>query len=150
MENIKAFFNKPIVRNILAVLSGSVLGGLINGLIVKFGAVIIPYPEGYSYATEELMKSTIHLLEPKHYIVPFLAHALGTLIGCIIVFNRAFTNHFKLAFIVSTLFFFGGAMMVKMLWGYTPMWFNITDLVFAYFPMAFIAKFLKNSASVNS
>lgn len=145
MKFLLNFLNHPLVKSIRTVLVASVIGGMVNGLIVKYGSAIIPYPEGYSYATEELMKSTIHLLKPINYIVPFMAHAIGTLVGCLIVYNFAFSDKEKLrlSLIVAGLFFMGGAIMVKILAGYSPTWFNYVDLIGAYFPMAFIAKFIK-------
>jgi hypothetical protein len=126
----------PILRNIIAVAAGSIIGGMVNGLIINFSGVIIPYPSGYDHSSEEAMKASIHLLENKHYIMPFLAHALGTLIGAIVACKIAATHHFNIVLIVAGLFFSGGFYMVKTL--SAPMWFNLLDLVGAYFPMAWI------------
>ncbi len=71
----------PIVKNILAVISGAILGGFVNMGIIMVSGSIIPPPEGADITTMEGLKSAMHLMEPRHFIFPFLAHALGTLVG---------------------------------------------------------------------
>lgn len=127
----------PIVRNILAVIAGAVIGSLVNGSLIMMSSFIIPPPNGADVTTEEGLKSAMHLFEPKHFIMPFLAHAIGTLIGAVVAVAIAANNKMKMAIIVSILFLMGGIANVLML--PAPMWFNILDLVAAYFPMAFLA-----------
>lgn len=126
----------PIVRNILSVITGCVIGGIVNGAIISISSYIIPPPAGADVTTMEGLKASIHLFEPKHFIMPFLAHALGTLVGAIIAALIAASNKMRLALIVGVVFFAGGLSMVIQLPG--PMWFNILDLAAAYIPMAFI------------
>ena len=71
----------PILRNILACLAGIVLGNLVNGGLIHISSSIIPPPNGADTTTVEGLKATMHLFEPKHFLMPFLAHALGTLTG---------------------------------------------------------------------
>lgn len=145
MEKIKDFvFNNIIFRNVFGVIIGCVIGGMVNGWIVEYGALVIPYPEGYNLSTMESFKSTFHLLQPIHFVVPFLAHAIGTLIGCILVCKLALSQHKNLALIVAALFFLGGLSMVIILYPMSPMWFNAIDLIGAYFPMAWLGYFLAN------
>lgn len=127
----------PIVRNILAVLAGLVLGSLVNGGLIGLSGHIIPPPAGVDITTEAGLKAGIHLFEPRHFIFPFLAHALGTFTGALTTVLIAANRKMSLAMLIGLLFFIGGLMMVYML--PAPMWFNITDLVLAYFPMAFLA-----------
>jgi hypothetical protein len=127
----------PIVRNILAVIAGAFIGSLVNGSLIMMSSFIIPPPNGADVTTEEGLKAAMHLFEPKHFIMPFLAHAIGTLIGAVIAVAIAANNKMKMAIIVSILFLMGGIANVLML--PAPMWFNILDLVAAYFPMAFLA-----------
>ncbi|MBP6303735.1 MAG: hypothetical protein KBB37_07595 [Bacteroidia bacterium] len=127
----------PIVRNILAVIAGAFIGSLVNGSLIMMSSFIIPPPNGADVTTEEGLKAAMHLFEPKHFIMPFLAHAIGTLIGAVIAVAIAANNKMKMAIIVGILFFMGGIANVLML--PAPMWFNILDLVVAYFPMAFLA-----------
>lgn len=127
----------PIVRNILALLAGLLLGNLVNGGLIAISGNIIPPPEGVDVTNVAGLKAGIHLFEPRHFIFPFLAHALGTFAGALTTVLIAANRKMSLAMVVGALFFVGGAMMVYML--PAPMWFNITDLVLAYFPMAFLA-----------
>ena len=126
----------PILKNTLAVLAGIVVGSVVNGALISVSGSIIPPPNGVDVSKFEVLKENIHLFEPKHYLFPFLAHALGTLVGAFIASNFAATNHFKMALIVGILFFIGGIMNVMML--PAAMWFNVLDLTMAYFPMAWL------------
>jgi hypothetical protein len=73
-------------------------------------------------------------------LFPFLAHALGTLAGAFITAFLAANNKLILAVVIGTIFLFGGISMIISLTA--PMWFNITDVIFAYIPMAFLGYFL--------
>ncbi len=125
----------PIIRNILALIAGVAIGSLLNGMLITFGHNLISLPAGVSN-TEAGLKAGIHLFEPKHFLFPFLAHALGTFVGAFITALTAANRKMLFAMIIGVLFLIGGAMMVQML--PAPMWFNITDLVLAYIPMAWI------------
>lgn len=61
----------------------------------------------------------------------------GTLIGAFVAVRIAASHHKIFAYTIAGLFFLGGLYMVLIL--NAPMWFNITDLVLAYFPMAWLA-----------
>lgn len=126
-----------ILRNVLAVIVGIVVGSVVNMLIIEISTNIIPAPAGVDVTTEESLKAGIHLFEPKHFIMPFLAHALGTLVGALLTVLIAANNKMRLALTIGIVFFIGGAMMVYMLPG--PVWFAIVDLVFAYIPMGLLA-----------
>ena len=81
-----------IVRNILAVILGVAFGMIVNGGLISISDSIIAFPEGYDPSSMETMKATFHLLSPKHMIMPFLAHALGTFAGALIAGLIAATN----------------------------------------------------------
>ena len=127
---------KPVVRNILAVVAGVVIGSILNMAIVSVSGKIIPPPNGADVTTLEGLRSSIHLFEPKHFLMPFLAHALGTLIGAAVAALLAANRRFLLAMIVGAVFLLGGIANVLML--PSPMWFNAVDLIAAYFPMAWL------------
>lgn len=136
----------PIFRNVLAVLGGLVIGGFVNMGLIMLSPSIIPPPEGYDLTTPEGLQAAMPLMQPKHFIMPFLAHALGTLVGAFITFKLAANNNFRLAMIIGGVFLIGGIMMVTSV--PSPMWFNVLDLVGAYFPMAWLgAKFAGNGSS---
>ena len=71
----------PILRNILAVIGGMLVGSVVNMGLIMVSGYIIPPPEGADVTTMEGLAATMHLFEPRHFIFPFLAHAFGTLAG---------------------------------------------------------------------
>lgn len=66
----------PILRNVLAVIAGIVVGSFINGALVMVSGSIIPPPTGVDLTSEAGLRAGMHLMEPKHFIFPFLAHAV--------------------------------------------------------------------------
>ena len=127
----------PILRNILAVICGVFIGGAVNMALIMISGKIIPPPNGADVTTMEGLKATIHLFEPKHFIMPFLAHACGTLVGALIIALIATTKKMSFALSVGAWFLLGGIMNIVLLPS-SPLWFTIVDLVLAYIPMAFI------------
>lgn len=127
----------PIVKNILAVITGFVVGSAVNMGIIMSGSSIIPPPEGVDVTNMESLKSSMHLFEPKHFLTPFLAHALGTLAGAFLAALIAATHKMKFALGVGVLFLLGGIANVFML--PSPTWFTVLDLAGAYFPMGYLA-----------
>lgn len=126
----------PILRNILAVLVGLIVGSVVNMSIIEISGSIIPPPEGFDLTTEAGLKASMPFFEPKHFIFPFLAHALGTLSGALITALIAASNKLKLALLIGFVFLFGGVWMVCIL--PSPIWFNILDLALAYIPCAWL------------
>ncbi len=97
----------PILRNILAVLAGLIIGNLVNmGLILTSGSVIAP-PEGADVSTMEGLAASMHLFQPKHFLMPFLAHAPGTLAGAFVAAKIAVSNKMKPAFVIGFFFLLG-------------------------------------------
>ena len=126
----------PTLKNILAVIAGLIVGGAINMGIVMISGSIIPPPPGTDMTTPEGIKAAMPLLEPKHFIIPFLAHALGTLVGAWVAAAIAATHKMTLATVIGGLFLLGGigaAFMIP-----APTWFIAVDLVLAYIPMAYL------------
>jgi hypothetical protein len=126
----------PILRNIIAVVAGLIVGSSVNMGLITISEFIIPPPEGADVTTMEGLKSSMHLFEPKHFIFPFLAHALGTLVGAYIAGLIAVTNKIKFALGIGAFFIIGGIIMVINV--PSPMWFAAVDIVLAYIPMAWI------------
>lgn len=125
-----------ILRLILAVVVGTIIGMLVNGYLISISGKIIPPPSGVDVTTVEGLQAGIHLFEPKHFIFPFLANALGTLVGAFIATLIAIKNRLRVDMIVGGLFLVAGIMNCFML--PAPVWFMAVDLLFAYIPMAFI------------
>jgi hypothetical protein len=127
----------PFFRNTLAVLLGLIVGSVVNMGIITISGSIIPPPNGADVTTAEGLKATIHLFEPKHFIFPFLAHALGTFAGALTTALIAVNHKKKLALCIGAFFLFGGIVMIFTL--PSPIWFSLTDAVLAYIPMAYLA-----------
>ncbi|MBI3134344.1 MAG: hypothetical protein HYZ14_06665 [Bacteroidetes bacterium] len=127
----------PILRNILAVVLGLIVGSTVNMAIIMASSSIIPPPEGVDVTTMEGLKASMHLFEPKHFLMPFLAHALGTLIGAMLAALIAASHKKRFAFAIGIVFLAGGIANVFML--PSPTWFAVTDIALAYIPMAWIA-----------
>lgn len=125
------------VRNILAVLVGVLVGGALNMGIIMMSSSVIPPPNGADVTTMEGLVASMHLFEPKHFIMPFLAHALGTFVGAFIAGFIATTHKMRFAIGVGCWYLLGGIINVLML--PSPIWFTCLDLIGAYLPMAFIA-----------
>jgi len=126
----------PILRNILAVIAGFIVGSIVNGLLISISSSVIPPPEGTDTSTMEGLQVAIPLFETKHFLFPFLAHALGTLVGAFVAAKISSNYGLQLAMLVGTIFFIGGLYMVFIV--PAPLWFDILDLVVAYLPMAYI------------
>ena len=126
---------KNIMFGVFGVILGIIIGGLVNmGLIIASPGVI-PLPEGVDPMDPVSLAENIHRFSPQNFLMPFLAHALGTLVGAFIAGLMAKNNKLVYALIIGGFFLIGGAMNVSVL--PAPIWFNITDLVLAYIPMAF-------------
>ena len=126
-----------IIRNILAVILGLVIGSIVNMGVLAFGHMLMPPPPGFDSSSMEGVASTIHLLRPADFIVPFLAHALGPLAGVLSAMFIAASGHRVIAIILGVVFLLGGIFANIMI--PAPMWFRAVDLVFAYVPMALLA-----------
>jgi hypothetical protein len=126
----------PLLKSILAVVAGIIIGGTLNMGIIMISGSVIPPPEGVDLTTMEGLKANMHLLEPKHFIMPFLAHALGTFLGALIAGLIVPAQKMKLAMIVGGWFLLGGIINILML--PSPLWFTLTDLIGAYLPMAYL------------
>ena len=128
---------KPGVKNIFAVIAGALLGSAVNMGIILVSGSIIPPPEGADITTMEGLKASMHLFQPRHFIFPFLAHALGTFVGAFLAAKMAATNKLGIAFLIGLIFLAGGIANVFML--PSPSWFNALDIIGAYLPMAYFA-----------
>ncbi len=126
----------PTLKNVLAVIAGIIIGGALNMGIILVGPYIIPPPAGADVTTMEGLKASMHLFEPKNFIIPFLAHALGTLLGAFVTALIASTHKMKFAVGVSFWFLLGGIINIFML--PSPVWFTILDLAGAYLPMGYL------------
>jgi hypothetical protein len=124
------------LRNTLAVVAGVAVGAVLNGLLITISPSLIPPPEGVDVTNTEALQRGIDLFQPKHFVMPWLAHALGTLVGAIVTYRLAASHQGRLPYLVGGLFFIGGVSATMMI--PAPVWFIALDLIGAYFPMAWL------------
>lgn len=129
-----------IFRNSLAIIIGFITGSIVNMALVTIGPQIIPLPPEVDMTDPSKLAATIHLLEPRHFLFPFLAHALGTLVGALLAYLLAASHQALFARIVGALFLAGGIVASRMI--PAPMWFIVLDLAVAYLPMAWAGVWL--------
>jgi hypothetical protein len=79
----------------------------------------------------------MQLFEPRHFVMPFLAHALGTLAGALAAYLIASTHRALIAYVIGAVFLCGGVAASFMI--PVPAWFIALDLLVAYLPMAWLA-----------
>jgi hypothetical protein len=127
----------PIFKNILAAICGLVTGSVINMSIIMISGSIIPPPAGADISTTEGLTASMHLFEPRHFIFPFLAHALGTFAGAFFASLIAANHKLKFAMGIGIFFLAGGIASVFML--PSPLWYTVLDLGLAYIPMGYLA-----------
>ena len=126
-----------IVRNVLAVIMGIILGSAVNMGIINLQGYFIALPEGDDVTNTESLQSSMHLFGPKHFIFPFLAHAIGTLVGAYLSARIAASHKMKFALGIGIFFLIGGISMVFLI--PSPIWFAILDLSVAYIPMGWLS-----------
>ena len=125
----------PFLKNVLAVLAGICVGGIVNFGIIILSSSIIPPPNGVDVSNIESIKTNIHLYKPIHFLFPFLAHALGTFSGAVLAIK--ISKQTKIAYMVALVFLYGGISMITQV--PSPMWFTVLDLGLGYIPMAWLA-----------
>ena len=127
----------PILRNILAVIAGLVVGGVVNMGLIILGGKLLPPPHGVD--VNDIVSINAHIREYSvlQLMVPFIAHAAGVVVGAFLTAKLAASRPLALALIVAAFFLLGGIMAVRMVPN-APMWFSALDLVVAYLPMAWL------------
>ena len=126
---------KLVLRNVAAFVIGIVAGTGVNMAFIALGPALIPPPAGVNMSDAASLSSSIHLLEPRHFIFPFLAHALGTFAGAAVAYLIA-NNRAAMAWVIGVFFLLGGIAACVMI--AAPAWFMAVDLLFAYLPMAWL------------
>lgn len=130
------------LRVALALVVGLVVGGSVNMAIVMLGPSLIPPPPGADMTTAEGLQAAMPLLEPKHFVMPFLAHALGTWVGALVGSLLVVSKRAVVAYAVGGVFLCGGIAASFMI--PAPAWFEVLDLAVAYVPMAWFGLSLAN------
>ena len=122
-----------ILKNVLAVILGWIGGSAVNMGLIMIGHRVLPI-EGVDPNDMDAMAAVMPTLSIEYFIFPFLAHALGTLLGAILAGVIAASHKMIFSLAIGALFLIGGIMVNYMLPG--PTWFAVADIVIAYIPMA--------------
>ena len=125
-----------LLRNALALLAGVIIGGAVNTALIMLSPSLIPPPAGVDVNDAESLSRSMHLFQARHFIMPFLAHALGTLAGALAAYLIAVTHKVPIALAVGVVFLCGGVAASFMI--PAPTWFIALDLLVAYIPMAWL------------
>jgi hypothetical protein len=126
-----------ILKRTIVIILSIFIGAQVNGAFLTLGTNLIPPPKGCNLNTMDGLKAAVPFLEAKHYLFPFLAHSIGTLISAVLITRFLKSQQFVFAMMAGVLFLIAGISMVIMLPG-TPIWFILVDLIGAYIPMAYL------------
>jgi hypothetical protein len=121
---------------IFAVVAGLIVGSVVNMALINLGARLMPMPGGVDTTTVEGLRASLPLFTPGQFVFPFLAHALGTLVGAVVATLLTPGRGAGPAWAVGVVFLAGGVASVFML--PAPVWFSAVDLLFAYLPSAWL------------
>lgn len=127
---------RKLLRNVVALLAGVIIGGAVNMGLIILGPSLIPPPAGVDVTDAESLSRSMHLFEPRHFVMPFLAHAAGTLAGALAAYLIAVTHKLPLALAIGIIFLGGGVAASFMI--PAPAWYIALDLLGAYVPMAWL------------
>ncbi len=126
-----------ILKRTLVIFISLFAGAMLNGAIINISSKVIAPPKGFELNTAEGLQAAMPHMGPEHFLFPFLAHALGTLLSALLITRFLKSQQFVFSMMAGILFLLGGVSMVIML-PETPIWFVLVDLLFAYIPMAYL------------
>ena len=127
---------KKQLKNTLAIFVGLFIGGSTNMLIISNSNAFVALPKGVVPEDLESLSSNIHLFEPIHFLMPFLAHSIGTFCGAFLAAKIAVNHKLKFALTIGVFFLIGGVQMSSVL--DSPLWFDLVDVSVAYIPMSLL------------
>ena len=125
-----------LLRNVLALVAGIAIGGGVNAALIALSPSLIPPPAGVDVNSAESLSKAMHLFEPRHFIMPFLAHAVGTFAGALVAYLIAASYKTQMAYVIGAVFLCGGVAASFMI--PAPTWFIALDLLAAYLPAAWL------------
>ncbi len=129
-----------ILRSVAAILTGVLLGSLVNMALILASGHVIPPPAGVDMTSPDGLAAGMPLLQPRHFLFPFLAHALGTLTGAFVAAWISASHPRVSAGVVAAVFLAGGIVAARMI--PAPGWFVALDLICAYLPFAWLGYWL--------
>jgi hypothetical protein len=127
-----------IIRLVVAAVIALVAGGLVNGGLVALGHRLVPLPDGVRGDSAEALAQALPLLNPQHFLFPFLAHAAGTFVSALIITLISKNRSLGPAMFCGILYLAAGTYMVVIM--PAPLWFECVDLLCAYLPMAWLGR----------
>ena len=128
---------KSLFRLILGIIAGVAGGSVVNLGLVIVGSEIIPAPAGVDVTDPASISAAADLFGPQHFLFPFIAHAGGTLAGCLIASLVAVRQPRIAMLAVGCLSLLGGIVNAFMI--PAPAWFLLLDISLAYIPMTLLA-----------
>ena len=105
--------------------------------LITLSPSLTPPPTGVDVNNAESLSKAMHLFEPRHFVMPFLAHAVGTLAGALAAYLIAATYRAQIAYVIGAVFLCGGVAASFMI--PAPTWFIALDLLAAYLPMSWLS-----------
>ena len=124
------------MKAFLLFMVSVLLGAVFNSMILNIGMEIIPPPTGYDMNNPNDLSKAMSVMETRHFLFPFLSHAIGTLVA-VVIYTYFIKSKRKIApILIASIFFSGGLYMVLIL--PAPLWFELLDLTLCFFPMAAI------------
>jgi hypothetical protein len=105
--------------------------------LITVSPSLIPPPAGVDVNSAESLSNAMPFFEPRHFIMPFLAHAVGTLVGALAAYLIAASYKAQIAYTIGAIFLCGGVAASFII--PAPTWFIAVDLLAAYLTMAWLA-----------
>lgn len=127
---------RAFLKGLLALVLGLIAGSAVNMGLIVLGGQLVPPPPGMDLTTTEGLQAAMPSLEPRHFLFPFLAHALGTLAGALLATWIVGRVSKIPAVLIGLLFLAGGIASCFML--PAPRWFEVLDVLLAYIPFAWL------------
>lgn len=134
-----------VLRNVIAVFLGLLIGGGVNMGIVQLGMVVVPLPEGADLSNMEGIAEAMKSFTFMNFLFPLLAHAIGTLVGAFVAAKIAVSHRMLFAIGIGCCFLAGGITMIAYCGG--PIGFIAADLLGAYLPMGILGGVLAGGMS---
>ena len=136
---------RGFLKGLLAVVLGFIAGSAVNMGLILLGTQLVPPPAGVDTSTAEGLKAAMPLLQARHFLFPFLAHALGTFAGALVATWAVGRVDRLPALLIGLLFLMGGIASCFML--PAPRWFEVLDVLLAYLPFAWLGYLLTRKPS---
>jgi len=116
-----------MVRSILAVICGAIVGGVFNMAVIMLSWSIYPPPDGANMSDPATLNMYVQSLPLPAVLMILVAHAGGALVGGLVAAMIARRSPLLLGAIVGGLFLLGGIVNVMSI--PRPLWFAVVDLV---------------------